>query len=263
MVDCIVPSTGPKETGLVESLGIEDAAPVTHENFRQWVVEDDFCAGRPDWDKVGAKFTENVHAFEKMKIRILNGGHQLISNAGEVISVEYISECMEHELIGAYFRKVARMEIAPHVDQVPGMTPLSYVDMIDRRFSNPEITDTVRRVASDGSSRQTGFVVPTVQDALIKNAPIAGLALSQAIWARMCEGTREDGSPIEPNDSKWAKLNRAAKSAKSHPPEWLGQRDLYGDLADNGVFRSSFQRWLTTIWSEGLESALGAYLQGQ
>ena len=263
MVDCIVPSTGPKETGLVESFGIEDAAPVTHENFRQWVVEDDFCAGRPDWDKVGAKFTENVHAFEKMKIRILNGGHQLISNAGEVISVEYISECMEHELIGAYFRKVARMEIAPHVDQVPGMTPLTYVDMIDRRFSNPEITDTVRRVASDGSSRQTGFVVPTVQEALIKNAPIEGLALSQAIWARMCEGTREDGSPIEPNDSKWAKLNRAAKSAKSSPPEWLGQRDLYGDLADNGVFRSSFQRWLTIVWSEGLESALGAYLQGQ
>ncbi len=57
MVDCIVPATGPEELKLVRQMGIEDAAPVTHENFRQWVIEDDFCAGRPNWDKVGATFT--------------------------------------------------------------------------------------------------------------------------------------------------------------------------------------------------------------
>ena len=61
MVDCIVPATGPNELELVRELGIEDAAPVTHENFRQWVIEDDFCAGRPDWDKAGATFTDLVH----------------------------------------------------------------------------------------------------------------------------------------------------------------------------------------------------------
>ena len=72
MVDCIVPATGPKELDIVRSFGIEDAAPVTHENYRQWVIEDDFCAGRPDWDKAGATFTDDVHAFEAMKIRILN-----------------------------------------------------------------------------------------------------------------------------------------------------------------------------------------------
>ncbi|MCB1409903.1 MAG: mannitol dehydrogenase family protein, partial [Rhodobacteraceae bacterium] len=87
MVDCIVPATGPAELALAQGFGIDDQVPVTHENFRQWVIEDDFCAGRPDWDRVGATFTADVHDYEAMKIRILNAGHQVIANPGEVLSV--------------------------------------------------------------------------------------------------------------------------------------------------------------------------------
>ena len=262
MVDCIVPATGPKELELVKTFGIEDAAPVTHENYRQWVIEDNFCAGRPNWDKAGATFTDDVHSFEAMKIRILNGGHQLIADAGEVLSVEFISGCMDHPLIGEYFRKTAKTEIALQVDDVPGMKPDAYADLINSRFSNPEIVDTVRRVAFDGSSRQTGFILPTLRDALAKGNPMQGLVLSQAIWARMCEGTREDGTVIAPNDPIWDRLNTAAKAAKSDPQAWLNQRDLYGDLADNATFQSSFKRWLTLIWADGTEAALRAYLRG-
>ncbi len=263
MVDCIVPSTGPKELELVRMFGVEDAAPVTHENFRQWVIEDKFCAGRPDWDRVGAAFTDDVHAFEAMKIRILNGGHQLIANAGEVLSVKFISGCMEHPLIGDYFRKVASYEIAAQVAPVPGMTPAAYVALIDNRFSNAEIIDTVRRVAFDGSSRQTGFILPTLRDALADGTPTDGLALSQAIWARMCEGTREDGSLIEPNDPIWARLNAAAIAAKTDPQIWLDQKYLYGDLAANTTFKRQFVGWLTLIWTKGIEAALRQYTQGK
>ena len=260
MVDCIVPATGLKELELVRGFGIDDAAPVTHENYRQWVIEDNFCAGRPSWDKVGATFSDDVHAYEAMKIRILNGGHQLISNAGEILSVDFISECMENPLIGNYFRKVAKNEIALQVNPVPGMTPGGYADLIDRRFSNPEIIDTVRRVAFDGSSRQTGFILPTLREALGKGEPNDGLILSQAIWARMCQGTREDGSAIEPNDPIWGKLNTAATGTKADPKAWLNQRDLYGDLADNERFRDRFVHWLSLIWSRGLEATLLTYL---
>ena len=142
------------------------------------------------------------------------------------------------------------------------MAPEAYVDLIDRRFSNREIIDTVRRVAFDGSSRQTGFVLPTLRDALGKGDAMEGLALSQALWARMCEGTREDSSSIEPNDPFWDKLNAVAKAAKSSPQAWLSQRDLYGDLADNPHFQNSFRRWLSQIWSDGVEAALRSYLQG-
>ncbi len=262
MVDCIVPATGPNELELVKSFGIDDAAPVTHENYRQWVIEDDFCAGRPDWDRVGAIITHDVHSFEAMKIRILNGGHQLIADAGEILSVNFISGCMEHPLIGEFFRKTAKSEIALQVDSVPGITPEGYVDLIDRRFSNPEIVDTVRRVAFDGSSRQTGFILPTLRDALGKGDPIDGLVLSQALWARMCEGTREDGSTIAPNDPIWESLTAAAKAAKSTPSAWLDQRDLYGDLADHTHFQESFAHWLSMVWSDGVETALLAYLRG-
>lgn len=262
MVDCIVPATGPKELELVQTFGLDDAAPVTHENYRQWVIEDKFCAGRPDWDRAGATFTDDVHAFEAMKIRILNGGHQLIANAGEVLSVGVISDCMEHPFIGDYFRKVAGTEIAAQVDAVPGMMPAAYVDLIDSRFSNSEIVDTVRRVAFDGSSRQTGFILPTLRDALAAGTPTSGLALSQAIWARMCEGTREDGSQIAPNDPIWDCLKTAAKAAKTNPQAWLDQGNLYGDLAQHETFATQFSDWLTLIWADGVEAALRHYLQG-
>ena len=261
MVDCIVPATGPKELELVKSIGVDDTAPVTHENFRQWVIEDDFCRGRPDWDKSGATFSDDVHAFEAMKIRILNGGHQLIANAGEVLSVEFISGCMAHPLVGDFFRKAAKSEIALQVDPVPETRPDAYVDLIDQRFSNPEIVDTVRRVAFDGSSRHPGFLLPTLRDALKAGTPIDGLALSQAVWARMCEGTREDGSIIEPNDPIWGKLNAAAIAAKFDPQAWLNQKALYGSLAANETFTKSFAHWLRLIWTDGTEAALQAYLK--
>ena len=142
------------------------------------------------------------------------------------------------------------------------MTPHAYAALIDSRFSNPEIIDTVRRVAFDGSSRQTGFILPTLRDALAKGQAMDGLALSQAVWARMCEGTREDGSMIAPNDPIWDKLNEAAKAARSNPQIWLAQRDIYGDLADNSLLQDRFRHWHSLIWSDGVEAALRSYLQG-
>ena len=259
MVDSIAPATGPAELALVRSLGIADAAPVTHENFRQWVIEDDFCAGRPDWDAVGATFSDDVHAYETMKIRILNAGHQVIANPGEVLSVETISGCMEHPAIAALFDRLEREEIAPTVTEVPGMTPEAYVDLIARRFANARIVDTVRRVAFDGSSRHPGFLHPIIRDNLAAGRSVEGLALVEAIWCRMCEGTREDGSAIAPNDPMWDALTAAAQAARDRPAAWLEQGALYGDLAAAPRFAEAFERWHRTIQTDGTEAALRAY----
>lgn len=260
MVDSIAPATGPAELALVRELGIADDAPVTHENFRQWVIEDAFCAGRPPWDQAGATFSDDVHAYEAMKIRILNAGHQVIANPGELLGTETISGCMEHPLIAALFDKVEKTEIVPHVAPVPGMEPSDYVGLIARRFANPRIVDTVRRVAFDGSSRHTGFLHPIIRDGLASGAPIAGLALVEAIWARMCEGTREDGSTIEPNDPMWADLNTVAKAARTRPLAWLEQEHLYGDLAAAPRFVDAFEDWLRIIWHDGTDAALEQYI---
>ncbi|WP_460275831.1 mannitol dehydrogenase family protein [Celeribacter sp. ULVN23_4] len=260
MVDCIVPATGVKELQLAAEAGVEDFVPVTHENFRQWVIEDNFCAGRPDWDLAGATFSDDVHSFETMKIRILNGGHQVISDPGEILSVAHISECMAHEKIAALFRKVEMEEIVPHVAAVPGMTPEAYVDLIERRFSNPLIVDTTRRVAFDGSSRHPGFVIPSIREGLAKGISVKGLALVEAIWARMCEGTREDGSEIAPNDPLWDLLQKRAKAAKDDPSVWLSMTQIYGDLGREPEFADAFAASLRLIWGEGLVAAIDAYL---
>ncbi|MBM1813658.1 mannitol dehydrogenase family protein [Pseudosulfitobacter pseudonitzschiae] len=262
MVDCIVPATGPAELALARAQGIDDAAPVTHENFRQWVIEDDFCAGRPDWNRAGATFTDDVHGYESMKIRMLNAGHQLLANAGEILSVPTISGCMAHPAIAGFFGRVERDEIAPHVQPVPGMTPESYAALISERFANTAIVDTTRRVAFDGSSRHSGFVLPILRDGLSAGTPVAGLALAEALWARMCEGTREDGSMIAPNDPHWDSLQTAAIAAKDDPAAWLAQTQYYGNLADVPAFAQPFGRWLTMIWTDGAEAALTAYAKG-
>jgi len=261
MVDCIVPATGPKERELVRELGIADASPVTHEIFRQWVIEDDFCAGRPDWDKVGATFTDDVHDFEAMKIRVLNGGHQIIANAGELLSRETIADCMSHDLIKPLFEKVAREEILPHLVALPGMQPEAYVDLIIERFSNPKIIDTTRRVAFDGSSRHPGFVIPSINDSLAKGTPVRGLALVEALWARMCVGHREDGSVIEPNDPFWSDLTAVAEAAKEQPLAWLMQRQYYDTLAEKAVFADQFSAWLSQIWVDGTEATIRSYIE--
>ncbi|MEO0496505.1 MAG: mannitol dehydrogenase family protein [Pseudomonadota bacterium] len=259
MVDCIVPATGPRELELAKSFGVLDRAPVTHENFRQWVIEDNFCAGRPAWDKVGAVFSDQVHAFEAMKLRVLNGGHQLIAIPGDLLHIDTIAGAMAHPAIKAFLRKTVSQEIAPNVAPVPGITPLAYLDMIDERFSNPEIIDTTRRVAFDGSSRQTGFIVPCIRDALEGGQPVEGLALMSAMWARYCQGTRENGSEIMANDPHAADLQQMAMRSKSEPRIWIEQTQYFGDLAQEARFSDAFVRWLTLIEEQGTAAALSAY----
>ena len=261
MVDCIVPATGPAELELARDMGIADAAPVTHENFRQWVIEDAFCNGRPEWEEVGATLTRSVHDYESMKLRILNAGHQVLANAGELLGLETIADCMAHPLVSDFLQKVHRDEIAPFVLAVPAMSASEYVNLIVRRFANPEIRDTTRRVAFDGSSRHPGFVLPSIRDGLASGTPVEGLALVEAVWARMCAGTREDGSTIEPNDPYWSDLTERAAASRQNPSAWLAMSHIYGDLALSGVFSDSFAHWLTMIWDEGLEAAINAYLE--
>ena len=260
MVDCIVPATGPEELALAQDFGIDDAAPVSHEDFRQWVMENDFCGGRPNWDDVGATFTDDVHSYEMMKLRILNAGHQVLANVGELLSLETIADCMSDDLVASFFRKVVTSEILPHVRPVPGMSPQDYLNLVERRFRNPAIRDTTRRVAFDGTSRHSGFVLPIVRDALAAGHSVRGLALVEALWARMCAGRREDGSQIEPNDPNWASLSKVAEASVHKPENWLMQRDIYGGLAEAKHFRDAFTQSAHDLGATGLRTTLERYV---
>ena len=259
MVDCIVPSTGERELELVKKIGINDSVPVVHENFRQWVVEDKFCAGRPNWEDVGVQFSSKVHQYEEQKIRILNAGHQIIANAAELLSIDTIDKAMKHEGIYSFLKKVMKEEIIPHVNPLPDISPEQYFESILNRFLNPEIKDTTRRVAFDGSSRHSLFLVPSINDSIKNNMPLKGLALVQAMWAKMCQGVREDNSMIENNDPIWETLNTYAIDTKNNPLKWFDLKEVYGNLDHDQSFKELFIKWLKNLEELGVEKTIFKY----
>ena len=259
MVDCIVPSTGKRELELVKKIGINDSVPVVHENFRQWVIEDKFCAGRPNWEDVGVQFSSKVHQYEEQKIRILNAGHQIIANAAELLSIDTIYKAMKHEGIYSFLKKVMKEEIIPHVNPLPDISPEQYFESILNRFLNPEIKDTTRRVAFDGSSRHSLFLVPSINDSIKNNMPLKGLALVQAMWAKMCQGVREDNSMIENNDPIWETLNTYAIDTKNNPLKWFDLKEVYGNLDHDQSFKELFIKWLKNLEELGVEKTIFKY----
>ncbi|MGB1916002.1 MAG: mannitol dehydrogenase family protein, partial [Paracoccaceae bacterium] len=98
-------------------------------------------------------------------------------------------------------------------------------------------------------------------DGLANGTPIEGLALVEAAWARMCFGTRVDGSVINPNDPNWSDLQTKAQEARSDPRIWLDMQQIYGSLRDESSFSRSFSNWLNMIWDQGLEAAILTYLK--
>ncbi|UJW87106.1 mannitol dehydrogenase family protein [Devosia sp. SL43] len=263
MVDRITPATSPREIGLlVDSFGIDDNWPVFCESFKQWVLEDNFPAGRPALEKVGVQFVEDVAPYEHMKIRILNGGHATIAYPAGLMDIHFVHEAMEHPLVSAFLAKVERDEIVSVVPPVPDTNLHDYIALCERRFANPKIGDTIRRLALDGSNRQPKFIIPSALDRVTAGQAVTGLALVSALWCRYCYGTTESGAVIEPNDPNWDRLTAQAKLAKADPKAWLAMGDIYGELAGNPTFIAAFSHALTTLWTSGTKATLERYLAG-
>ena len=261
MVDRITPATGDRERQIAKSdFGVDDAWPVFCEEFKQWVVEDHFPLGRPQWEKVGAEFVKDVTPWEYMKIRILNGGHAVIAYVGGMMDKHFVHDAMQTPLIKAYLKKVTDDEIRPTVHPVPGTDLVDYQTLIDRRFANPKIGDTIRRLCLDGSNRQPKFIVPPIADRLAAGKSIHGLALESALWCRYCFGTTDSGKVIEPNDPNWDALQARAKKAKDRPQEWLDMVDVYGDVGKHPEMQKHFSHYLNAVWKDGAEKVVKAYL---
>ena len=261
MVDRITPATGERERKVcLEQFGVEDQWPVFCEEFKQWVVEDNFPLGRPQWEKVGAEFVKDVTPWEYMKIRILNGGHAVIAYISGLMDIHFVHEAMETPLVKAYLKKVTDDEIRPTVHPVPGTNLLDYQKLIERRFANPKIADTVRRLCLDGSNRQPKFIVPPIADRLHDGKSINGLALESALWCRYCFGTTDSGKVIEPNDPSWDALQARAKKAKDRPQEWLDMVEVYGDVGQHPEMQKQFTHYLNAVWKIGAEATVKIYL---
>ena len=264
MVDRITPATGDRERAILrDTYGIDDNWPVFCEEFRQWVVEDRFPAGRPALEKVGVTFTSDVAPYELMKIRILNGGHAAIAYPAGILDVHFVHEAMEDGQIASFLEALTKREIIPVVPPPPQVDLEAYRKKVAERFANPKIADTISRLCLDGSNRQPKFILPTVRDRLAAGASVKGLALVSAMWCRYCYGKSESGKTIPPNDPSWGRLQAAARPARGDPRAFLAMRDIFGELADDPAYFGAFSSALASLWTNGVRATLADYLSGQ
>ena len=182
MVDRITPRPPPELRARVQATtGRDDAAAITGESFIQWVIEDNFVAGRPDWGRVGVELVDSVQPYEEAKIRILNATHSCIAWAGTLIGLSFIHEGTHHAAVRNMAFDYVTDDVIPCLSPSP-IDLAAYRDVVLDRFGNPAIRDTNQRVAADGFSKIPGFIAPTVRERLAAGQPIDSVAMLPALF---------------------------------------------------------------------------------
>ncbi|MCO6179111.1 mannitol dehydrogenase family protein [Ciceribacter sp. RN22] len=264
MVDRITPATGEREIAIArDTYGIEDGWPVFCEEFTQWVLEDRFPLGRPALEEVGVTFVPDVAPYELMKLRILNGGHAAIAYPAALMDIHYVHEAMETPLIRGFLAKLENEEIIPVVPPVPDTSLADYYSLIERRFANPKIGDTIPRLAQDGSNRQPKFILPSTADRLAKGLDVVGLALVSALWCRYFEGVSDSGKAIVFNDVNADRLQKAALASRQDPKAFLALGDIFGGVGTNPRFVTRFTEALASLRQNGTAATLQQYIDGK
>ncbi|MCE9683392.1 mannitol dehydrogenase family protein [Halomonas alkalisoli] len=261
MVDCITPRTTARERELVRRrFGIVDAAPVVCEPFRQWVVEDRFCAGRPPLETVGIELVDDISRYEKMKLRILNAGHASIAYVAALLGYRYVHEAMADPDIHAWLLALQEREILPILEEIAGLECRAYRERVFERLRNAEIGDTVARLCANGSTRQPKFILPALRDALAQCRPVDGLALELALWCHYCRVAGEAPKVPALSDPLAARLAAGARRATQAPRAFLAIREVFDDLAEAEPLMVAFAGWLEFIDRRGVRVAVRRYV---
>jgi fructuronate reductase len=232
MVDRIVPATTADDIARVARItGRHDAAPVLHEPFRQWAVEDDFVDGaRPDLGAVGVELVADVTAHEHMKLRMLNGTHSPLAYLGYLAGHETIADTVADPVFAAYVRRLWSREIIPAVEAPPGVDLDAYAGRLFERYRNPAIRHRTWQIAMDGSQKLPQRLLGTISEAFDAGRAVPGLALAVAGWMRYVGGTDETGQPIDVRDPMAARLRALTDGAEDDAARvgaLLGVREVF------------------------------------
>ena len=231
MVDRIVPATTEEDLdALRQTLGVRDEAAVFTEPFSQWVVEDNFVRGAPDWRTAGVLFTTDVTPFETMKLRLLNGSHSLIAYLGFLAGYEYVHEVMADETFGRLVRLYMDHQAQPTLDIPAGFDIDEYKEQLCRRFANSALNHRTYQIAQDGSQKIPQRWLASVRVLQAKGMPTAILALAVAGWIRYLQGCRDDGERFEVDDP----MNETLRAAAAQDDPCAGVMAItpvFGDMA--------------------------------
>ncbi|MFL4212131.1 fructuronate reductase [Enterobacter mori] len=239
MVDRIVPAA--TETSLAEitqELGVEDPCAISCEPFIQWVVEDNFVAGRPEWEAAGVQMVKDVLPWEQMKLRMLNGSHSFLAYLGYLAGYAHINECMEDASFREAARRVMLNEQAPTL-RITDVDLTAYADSLIDRFANPALQHRTWQIAMDGSQKLPQRMLDGIRVHLERKSAWPLLALGVAGWIRYVSGTDERGDAIDVRDPLSDKIQSIVKASSEaeRVNALLTLSEVFGqDLPHNSVF---------------------------
>lgn len=243
MVDRITPVTRPDDVAaMAETWGLADAWPVICEPYSQWVIEDDFANGRPNWEDVGVQFTADVEPFERMKLRLLNASHLALASLGWLRGHRMVAEAMRDPRLARYIRALMERELSPTLPADLPVDLAAYQDQLVKRFSNRTLRDTVERINTDAS---INLLLDPIRDRLAAGRPIRRLALAVAAWIRRL--ALVDDLALALRHPLADELRFLAKTGGVVQSQLLAMTDVFGDLSDNAAFVNSVRRSLCAI----------------
>lgn len=261
MVDRITPAPTRRTLARVQSLiGVEDRAAIETEAFSQWVIEDDFPSGRPAWDAAGALFVEDVTAFERMKLRMLNGTHSLIAYAGFLAGHAHVREVMADgacaRLADRHLRAAART-----VGALPGIDLDAYRRALAARFANPAIAHETYQIAMDGTEKLPQRLLAPAVEAIEAGDDLSSYAFAVAAWMRYAIGRDDRGRSYALRDPRadelTAKVHSAGADARALTGALMALTNLFPDrLRDHSGFVRAVETRLESMLELGMAAAI-------
>lgn len=241
MVDRITPATTDADRAHVNGVtGLEDAWPVVTEEFVQWVIEDQFTMGRPDWSIGGAIFSDEIECWENMKLRCLNGAHSTLSYLGQLTGRETVADAMQLPLITGILDPLW-VEIREVLHAPKGVNTADYVESLKKRFRNPALKHRTAQIASDGSQKLPQRLLAPLRDRIAKGLSSPAIATAIAAWMHFAVKTAHiPGGAL--NDPMSAEI--LAQAGKNVEPsaivdDLLSLDKIFGkDLPANAAFRA-------------------------
>ena len=262
MVDRITPATRPEDiVRLNEKNGTEDKAPVYCEDFIQWVIEDNFIAGRPAWESVGAEFTDDVTAYENMKLSLLNASHTLLSYPSFLSGYRKVDDAMHDERIAKFVRVFMDEDITPYVP-APGNTDLElYKQTLVERFGNRSVSDQVARLCFDGISKFPVYVMPNLIKMIADGAELKRVAYLIAAYRHYLKYKVDDKGASFEVAEPWLAAEDEALIASDNPVDFLGLSAFSStDLKASQAFVELYLQMVSDIKQQGAMPVLESIL---
>jgi fructuronate reductase len=256
MVDRIVPATTDADRAEVAKLtGLEDAWPVVTEPFSQFVIENRFPGGRPNFEVAGAEMVADVEPFERMKLRMLNGSHSSLAYLGYLAGYEYVAQAIADPAFKAFIHDLMTEEVMPTLG-MDGKALETYRDRLLRRFANPALNHRLWQIAMDGSQKLPQRLLGTIRGRLRGSHGIDRLSLGVAAWMRYVTGIDEKGGAIEVRDPLAERLRKIADGAERDPDKladgMLRVSEVFGDdLPREKMFRDAVAGHLASLFGKG------------